>query len=628
MNGDTQPHGLWAGLTHEQALALSLESIDIWLEPADAALLGDHLDSCSECAAIDAENRAIHEELHGLAMPEVPRDLWARTSAGLDAVDRTQPGLTPSRVKQILTANVPLLSTAAAAGLVIVLVTATMFLGNPGTTARPTGSNGGNVAAGSGASGLEPSSPPGPLAVVGGTSYWISENSGVYEIKVGSGNCPAGQAGCNVSGGGQTLGSVQSKTPVSAAIAPDASRAAVWNDAKIAVLTLVAQPATVPLDLLTPRPAAAATATPAPTQEPVLSPASDTSSEPTAVPATPSATPAETAAALNDTSPVAILSGYEIIGLDPEFSADGLTLAFTARPKDHSAGPDVFVWRVGQARAHAVTLRHADQLAGWYGDHLLISEFSDATVPAGSATPGYASYVFDPRTETTERIDRPMLLPSIDPSGTSLVYWAGTVAFDRTSGLWLAASGDLYFDSWSNLTLSPAAFGPAAPPAESAAPVLTAPDGSPEPSEAPTDSPAAVPTEAQHGSTARILDAAADPGTVHDWVVRWDASGRHAAIWVAEPGKSDIGRLSLFSIDRAAGRADADQPLPQSDRVTNGLAFDDGHIVYTSADGKTYVQDIAALAPITVASPTPAITVAPSDPPAPPALQSPDAVGG
>ena len=55
-----------------------------------------------------------------------------------------------------------------------------------------------------------------------------------------------------------------------------------------------------------------------------------------------------------------ILSDYEIVGRDPEFSADGSQVAFAARPVDHSTGPDVFVWRVGQEQAVPATFHHAD----------------------------------------------------------------------------------------------------------------------------------------------------------------------------------------------------------------------------------------------------------------------------
>jgi hypothetical protein len=100
--------------------------------------------------------------------------------------------------------------------------------------------------------------------------------------------------------------------------------------------------------------------------------------------------------------PTVILSGYEIVGCDPQFSPDGSLLAFSARPVDHSAGPDVFLWRVGQEAAEPVTSRHGDLLGGWYGQQMLVSEISAgggsgdaATTSGGTAAVGTTSYIFD-----------------------------------------------------------------------------------------------------------------------------------------------------------------------------------------------------------------------------------------
>ena len=70
--------------------------------------------------------------------------------------------------------------------------------------------------------------PEAPLTVVKGKSYWMAADAGLYEIKGGSTQCSAADSSCTVANGtGQTLGSVRSDSPVSAVIAPDASRAAV-----------------------------------------------------------------------------------------------------------------------------------------------------------------------------------------------------------------------------------------------------------------------------------------------------------------------------------------------------------------------------------------------------------------
>jgi hypothetical protein len=111
---------------------------------------------------------------------------------------------------------------------------------------------------------------------------------------------------------------------------------------------------------------------------------------------------------------------------------------------------------------------------------------------------------------------------------------------------------------------------------------------------------------------------------VRRWVVEWDATGGHVAVWVADPGSSRIGRLSLFSIDQTTRRVATNEPLLAADKVLANLAFDEGHLVYTSAiDGKTYMQAVPAVPPSSVATPVPA-TPGPS-PSGAPASVSPSA---
>jgi anti-sigma factor RsiW len=76
-------------LLHERARMLASEAIDMELEPADSAWLAQHLEGCDDCRTIAADYVALRNELRSLAVPEPPRDLWARTSAALDEVDRS-----------------------------------------------------------------------------------------------------------------------------------------------------------------------------------------------------------------------------------------------------------------------------------------------------------------------------------------------------------------------------------------------------------------------------------------------------------------------------------------------------------------------------------------------------------
>jgi hypothetical protein len=108
-----------------------------------------------------------------------------------------------------------------------------------------------------------------------------------------------------------------------------------------------------------------------------------------------------------------------------------------------------------------------------------------------------------------------------------------------------------------------------------------------------------------------MLPVAVTPGLVRGWIVAWDAPGGHLAVWIADPGSTRVGRLSLLSVDRANGHIVTNEPLLAADKVSANIAFDDGHLVYTSAiDGKTYMQTIPAGPPSTVATPA-ATTPAP-----------------
>jgi hypothetical protein len=631
---------------HERARMLAAESIDTQLASADSEWLESHLDVCPDCAATAAEYQAIHLELRGLAAPQPPRDLWARTAAALDGIDGSAAKRRGERAPVSRPSRRPLLSTAIAVGVVVVVAVASVLVQSPIVNPGPGSVDGSNIAVAPNSFGQPSKGPQPPLAEVNGTTYWLASDAGVYEIKGGTTQCVATDGSCTVSEGtGQTLGSIASDSTVSAVIAPNGGQAAVWSADKIAILPLSATPQTVLLDTLTPRPTIAATptATATPTealatQSPTMAPdASATEGAslpaPTATPtATPAATPGPTAA--GPTEPTAILSGYQIVGRDPEFSPDGKLVAFSAIPVDDSAGPDVFIWRFGDQQAEPVTSLHADLFAGWFGGQILISEISDDRASAGaSASPSDSadiggstsfvstSYVFDPDSRVRLKIDRPMLFPAVDPTGQYLVYWSGPVEFDPTSGFRQPGEGDLYFDSWSNLTFSTELLAPVVSPTASAMAFpmpLPTPTPSPTGAQAATEEPSAVTSPSLNPSGAiqtaspstqpTLLPVAARPGTVHDWLVRWDAAGQHVAIWVADPGSDKIGRLSLFSIDQTTGLVDTNEPLLAADKVMSNVAFDSGHLVYTSAvDLKTYHQPVPAVPPSTIATPTPTI---------------------
>lgn len=184
-----------------------------------------------------------------------------------------------------------------------------------------------------------------------------------------------------------------------------------------------------------------------------------------------------------------------------------------------------------------------------------------------------------------------MLLPSVDPTGKYLIYWSGRVAFNSESGLWEAEQGDLYFESWSRLSLQPVEPGQLA---------------------------AAVSLDSQ--GAGQLLPLGLGPGTVQRWIVRWDAQGRNVALWVGDPGSTESGRVTLFRVDQAAGRLETESVLLSAAALSN-VAFDESSLVYTMPDkdgrGQTYIV------PIPEPSPTPTPTPMPTPTPTPTPSASP-----
>jgi hypothetical protein len=122
---------------------------------------------------------------------------------------------------------------------------------------------------------------------------------------------------------------------------------------------------------------------------------------------------------------IAIADGVVVVGGSAAYSADGLWFAFAARPVDNSAGPDIYLWRVGDRRAAAVTTDHRSVFSGWLGGLVLGSRVEVASGgpvrPAGSAAPLASSVPSAGATPSATPSATPTSAPSASsPAGSSI----------------------------------------------------------------------------------------------------------------------------------------------------------------------------------------------------------------
>jgi len=118
-----------------------------------------------------------------------------------------------------------------------------------------------------------------------------------------------------------------------------------------------------------------------------------------------------------------------------------------------------------------------------------------------------ASFLIDPATGAATRIDRPAIWrPVVDPTNRSVVFWTGDQALDPATNTWVTTSGRLVSADWQALS--------------------------------------AVPATSRHAASGSAGQAGAT-----DWDVRWDPSGRHLAVWIADATDPSIGRLSLYAVN-------------------------------------------------------------------------------
>ncbi len=546
---------------HDRARELAALEVDEPLAPVDAGWLDVHLATCAECTAIaDAyhADRLLFAPLRGTA-PQPPRDLWARTAAAIDAestADRTAGARPGSAPQGRHLRGLPLASLAPVAGLAAIAVIVGSVLLNGATVAPgPVGPSGPAATA----MALD----PGRVSVVtrGKDGSLSVVTAGVDEVcPLIADRCEAADPSFETS----PLLGLSGSDDIAAIISPQRDRLVVvqrnaagtdgvfvvpFRPAKAAVTPATDSPAPTesPTASTEPSPSAPSTAvaspsdaapTPDPTSTAVAtdepdgsaSPSEEPSASPSEEPsASPSEKPVETPTVEVTPTPdgaIEIASDVVVVGGIAAYDADGTHFAFTARPSDGSAGPDVFVWNTSDARARAITSDHRSVFAGWNGADVLVSRVVD------DAT---RTIVLDPG--SGERTSAPPLagwLPIVSPDGADAVWWDGSVRLAADGVTWVPDEGRLVIGSW--------------------------PDGV----------------------------AGAEPvagGDVRDWEVLWAPDGAVVAIWIAGDGDNGLGKLSLYAMDPETGRVRLGQPLLQDEPAFGGFSLDNGRLAYGGPGG-------------------------------------------
>jgi hypothetical protein len=236
---------------------------------------------------------------------------------------------------------------------------------------------------------------------------------------------------------------------------------------------------------------------------------------------------------------LAIVTGVKVVGESAAYSPDGAWFAFSARPSDDSAGPDIYVWHIGDRLARPLTDDHASVFASWTGGQLIGSRrtATDAVEPAVRAE----SFLLDPATGTSTALQGSAWRPIVDPDGHWAVVWDGTVR--------LAADGLTSSPAVGSLVLRPYVSG--------AGPDLAATVG----------------------------DVIAD-GPISEYDVRWDETGTWLAIWLADSSDPTIGRLSLLRLDPATGKLERPHGAPKDVTALPGFSIADGRLAWATPPGQ------------------------------------------
>ena len=567
----------WAS-THERARARAAERLAGELEPAEAAWLDEHLTDCRACSAVAAIYDADRLALRALRdlPPQPPRDLWARTSSAIEreSAARNRSAGEPRR------SRLPL---GALSGIaVIAIVVGVSTLSNLTIQSTPLPDEEGSDRSTTQGEGNDFGAAPTPFAVGAGVVRYIAREGGLLAVNNVPIDevCPAdGTASCadlrdasaqrlDLAAAPRTIiGSPKGKEAI--VVARDGS-----NGDQV---FLVAMPATVSTPSSEASPAPPETMNPVEGTRPPTSSAAPSAAGATegSAPVTPSDAPAsmsvgsaapsvapsldvmgsESPAPLIDPSSspslspepstaarLAIASDIEIVGETAAFSTDGDWFAFSARPADGSAGPDVYVWRVGDPMARNLTEDGETIFASWDGDQVVASR-PDAVSNESTSAVAPVSVLIDPATGAETRAGD-LWLPAVDPTRSRAIAWTGSIQRDADGTTWTPRNGQLELRAWSSETGG----------------------------------------ESRQSRTADDDAIATDDPGAFD--IRWDETGEWVAVWVANTKDAAMGRLTLYRVDPATGRLRLLDDAPDGAAALPGFSIGEGRLAWASPPGQ------------------------------------------
>jgi hypothetical protein len=298
-----------------------------------------------------------------------------------------------------------------------------------------------------------------------------------------------------------------------------------------------------------------------------------------------------------------------VIDSTAAYSRSGKWFAFSGRPVDASRGSNIYVWREGTTKATRITDDDASVFAGWANDRVIGGRaVRDAATRDASAAPGDTAqgetFLVDPATGTRETIlRRGIWRPSVDPTGKWAAYWNGNLKLDANGVDWRPADGSLVLGPWtpSEGPAQPSDAPSAAPETASPNPDASADSGA---STGPAVSPSAEPTKPSGSAglepSPSAAEESAEPsnavpsdatevlrsGPIHDWDARWDETGTHLAVWIADSADPSVGHLSLYAVDPATGHFIHDPQAIHDTPALPGFSIGEGRLAYATPPGQ------------------------------------------